>query len=137
MDTARITDPITDHLPAAGATIISTVADVTAGLADHITDQVGQVDLADAARRTRYTVARFVPWMSVSRSSRFRGSTRRWLVLGAATAAVIAIVVVSRRRSSGSNEPPRRDDWSTGSPNGSSPRAESSTSDREAATTRA
>jgi hypothetical protein len=113
MDTTRFIDPITDRVPVSGAAIVSTVADVTSGLVE----QVGDLDLSDSVRRTRRTIARFVPWMSDGRSR----SRRRWVIIGAVTAAVVAVAVLQRRGStSESSHSQARDDWTTGSSNGDS-----------------
>lgn len=119
MDPTRIIDPISERLPVPGA-VVSTVTDVATGLADQLTDHIGELDLADTVHRTRRSLARIIPWMSVD--SRRRWWSRGWLVAAAAVGVAVTVAVVIRRRSTDtSQDRPGRDDWSTPSPNGATP----------------
>lgn len=121
MDTTRIIEPVSSRLPSAGP-IVATVTDVTSGLADHLSDlgdTVSDVDLGATMRRTRRVVAKFVPWMSVSRRPRI--ATRRWIVVGAAVGVIAVAVLLLKRRSTDSSTAAKRDDWTVGSANGTDP----------------
>lgn len=124
MDTTRITEPITDHLPVAGAAALAAaVADATTDLADQLASRVSDLDLADKAGRTRRTIAGAVPWLPIG-ETHARRRTRLWLFVGLGVAAMVAAAVVWRRRSDGAGddaETPARDDWSTHSANGANP----------------
>lgn len=134
MDPTRIIDPISDRLPAPAA-VVSTVTDVATGLAEQLTDHIGELDLTDTVRRTRRSLARIIPWMSVD-TSRRRWLSRRWLFAAAAVGvAVTAAVVIRRRSTDTSQDRPGRDDWSTPSPNGATPNTPAA--EREPATTSA
>lgn len=136
MDTTRITDPLTHHLPAPGA-IVSTVTDVTSGLADQLTDHISGIDVTDTVRRTRKTLSGVIPWLSPG-GSRRNWMSNRWLLVGAAAAVAVAVAVVLRRRSTQQSPGQAgRDDWSTSTPstNGAAPRSSETTPEREHADT--
>lgn len=140
MDTTRITDPISDRLPATGS-IVSTVTDATAGLADHVTGHLPEIHLPEidvdkAVRRTRRSLSGVVPW--ISPGSRRSWISRRWLLVGAALAVAVTVALVLRRRSESSDAQPGRDDWSTANPstNGAMPTSSMTPPEREHADTR-
>jgi hypothetical protein len=136
MDTTRLTDPISDRLPAAGA-IASTVVDATTGLADQIGDQIDDLDIGSTLRRTRNAVAGFVPWLP-GPTRRSRWTKHPWLVAGVAALVVVAVVAVLQRRTAGRHEAePVRDDWSTPGPNGSTPQQDAPRRAEEPADTNA
>ena len=129
MNPTRFTDPISDRLPAPGS-IVSTVTEVTAGLADQLTGHLGEIDVSDTVRQTRRTLAGVIPW--ISPGSRRGWTAKRWLLVGAAMAVAVAVMVVLRRRSSKTSADQQgRDDWSTPSPNGAAPTTTAPSAERE------
>lgn len=107
MNTSTLTDSITDRVPSR-ASAASTLSSALGDVSEHLPDLP---DLSRTRRRTRRTVAKYVPGMSRSRMDSVRDrASGRWLLIAAVVITLLAVVVVLRRRGDDAAEH-RRDDW--------------------------